>query len=93
MKTFLSLLAVAITVNILFAMLTYLFFHGQIEGANTLWDYFHYAIMTITTHGTDYTLKTSAVRLWTSTYVLLAWVYIFWVAINHISNVKFGRLG
>lgn len=94
MKTFLSLLAFAFGVNLVFAMLTYTFFRGQIKGAETFWDYLHYAIGSLTTSDTaDMIPLTDAVQMWTSMYVLTAWVYIFYVTINHITNVKFGRIG
>jgi len=94
MKTFLSLLAFAIGVNVVFAMLTYVFFRGQIKGAVTFWDYLHYAIGSLTTSDTaDMIPLTDAVQMWTSMYVLTAWVYIFYVTINHITNVKLGRIG
>jgi len=36
---------------------------------------------------------TRAVKLWTSAYVLTAWVYIFYATINHITDVKFKLFG
>jgi hypothetical protein len=91
MRTFLSLLAVAVTLNLVFAMLTYLFFHGQIRGANTFVDYVHYAIGSLTTSEVAGMIpETSGAKLWTSFYILTVWVYIFWAAINHISNIKLG---
>jgi hypothetical protein len=94
MKRFLSLLAFAIGVNVVFAMLTMTFFPGQIEGATTFLDYFYYSVGHLTTSGSgDLTPKTTAVRIWTSLYVLTVWVYIFYVAVNQIHNIKFGRLG
>lgn len=94
MRRFLTLLGFALGVNILFAMLTFLFFRGQIENAVSAADYLHYAIGALTTSGTgDMVPKTDAVQIWTSLYVLVTWVYIIWVAVNHVSNIKFGRLG
>ena len=94
MKTFLSLLAFAIGVNIVFAVLTMLLFHGQITGAETFPDYFYYAVGHLTTSGSgELHPKTNAVRIWTSMYVLSIWVYIFYVAVNHIRNVKIGGFG
>ena len=94
MKTFLSLLAFALALNLAFAVITYVFFHGQIEGATTFMDYVYYAIGHLTTAGVNgLTPLTPAVRIWTALYVLVAWVYIFYVAINKITNIKFGRLG
>ena len=94
MRRFLSLLGFAFGVSLLFAALTFLFFHGQIKNANTASDYIHYAVGTLTTSGTaDMVPMTDAVQLWTSLYVLTVWVYIVYVAVNHISNIRFGRLG
>jgi len=94
MKRFLSLLAFAVSINIVFAMITLTFFPGQIEGATTLADYFYYSVGHLTTSGSgDMIPKTTGVRIWTSLYVLTVWVYILYIAVNHISNIKFGRLG
>lgn len=94
MKTFLSLLVFAIGVNVIFAAITMTFFSGQIEGATTFSDYFYYSVGHLTTSGSgDMTPNTTAVRVWTSLYVLTIWVYVFYIAINQIHNVKFGRLG
>lgn len=94
MRTFFALLGFALGVNILFAALTFLFFRGQIKNAETAVDYLHYAVGTLTTSGTaDMVPLTDGVQLWTSLYVLVVWVYIVYVAVNHISNIKFGRLG
>ena len=94
MRRFLVLLGFALGVNIVFAMLTFLFFRGQIKNAETAADYLHYAIGALTTSGTgDMVPMTDAVQLWTSFYVLLTWVYIIWVAVNHVSDIKFGRFG
>lgn len=94
MRTFLSLLAFAFGINVVFAMITYVFFRGQIKGAETFWDYLHYAIGSLTTSEVGGMIPTTdAVQIWTSIYVLTAWVYIFYVTVNHVTNVKFGRLG
>lgn len=94
MKRFLSLLAFAIGVNIIFALITMIAFPGQIEGANTFADYFYYSVGHLTTSGSgSMTPNTTAVRVWTSLYVLLVWVYVIYVAINQIHNIKFGKLG
>jgi ABC-type antimicrobial peptide transport system permease subunit len=94
MRTFLALLGFALAVSIVFAMMTFVFFRGQIKNAETAADYLHYAIGALTTSGTgDMVPMTDAVQLWTSFYVLTVWVYIVWVAVNHVSNIKFGRLG
>jgi hypothetical protein len=94
MRTFLSLLLFALSVSALFAALTFTFFHGQIRNAVTPADYLHYAIGSLTTSDTgDMVPQTDAVQLWTSMYVLTMWVYIVYVAVNHISNLKFGRFG
>lgn len=94
MRRFLSLLGFAVGVSLLFAALTFLFFRGEIKNAETASDYIHYAVGTLTTSGTsDMVPMTDAVQLWTSLYVLTVWVYIIWVAVNHVSNIKFGRLG
>ncbi len=88
MKTFLSLFFFAIGINIGFAMLTYLLFRGQIRGATSFIDYFHYAIGNFTTNAPeDMVPETDGVKVWTSLYVITAWVYIFYVTINHITNV------
>ena len=94
MKTFLSLLAFALAINVVFAVLTYVFFRGQIEGVTTPLDYFYYAVGHLTTAGVNgMTPTTTGVRIWTGLYVLVAWVYIFYAAVNRITDVKFGRLG
>jgi Tfp pilus assembly protein PilN len=94
MRRFLVLLGFALGVNIVFAALTFVFFRGQIKNAETAADYLHYAIGALTTSGTaDMVPMTDAVQLWTSFYVLLTWVYIIWVAVNHVSDIKFGRFG
>ena len=94
MRTFLSLLTFAFIINIVFAMLTFVFFRDQITNAKTPADYLHYAIGSLTTSDTgDMVPKTDAVQLWTATYVLVTWVFIVWVAVNHISNIKIGRVG
>ena len=94
MRTFLSLLGFAFGISLAFAALTFIFFRGQIKNAHTAADYIHYAIGTLTTSGTaDMVPMTDGVQLWTSIYVLTVWVYIVYVAVNHISNIKFGRLG
>ena len=94
MRTFLALLGFALVVNIVFAMMTFVFFRGQIQNAITPADYLHYAIGSLTTSGTgDMIPKTDAVQVWTALYVLITWVFIVYVAVNHISNIKFGRFG
>ena len=94
MRTFLSLLGFALGVNVVFAMMTFVFFHGQIENAKTAADYLHYSIGSLTTSDVgDMVPKTDAVQLWTSFYVLITWVFIVWLAVNHISNLKIGRFG
>ncbi len=94
MKTYLSLFAFAIFINVLFASLTQLFFAGQIGGATTFLDYFYYAVGHLTTSGSgELHPKTTAVRVWTSVYVIAVWTYILYVAVNHIKNVKIGRFG
>jgi hypothetical protein len=94
MRTFLSLLSFGVGVSLVFAALTYVFFRGSIKNAETASDYIHYAVGTLTTSGTaDMVPMTDAVQLWTSGYVLTVWVYVVWVAVNHISNIKFGRFG
>lgn len=94
MRTFLSLLAVALFVNIVFTLVTYVFFYGQLRGATSILDYFHYAVGSLTTSEVAGMIpETTALRVWTSLYVLSAWVFIIWAAINHITNLKFGRLG
>lgn len=94
MKTFLSLLFFVVFLNFAFAVLTMLMFHGQIEGATTLPDYFFYAVSSLTTSDLgEMSPKTFGVRMWTTAYVLLAWVYLFYVTVNHISDVKFRLFG
>ena len=94
MRTFLSLLGFALAVNIAFTMVTYTFFRGQLKGATSIWDYFHYSVGSLTTSEVAGMIpETTALRVWTSLYVLSAWVFIVYVAVNHISNIKFGRLG
>jgi ABC-type antimicrobial peptide transport system permease subunit len=94
MRTFLSLLAFAVGVSLLFALLTFVFFRGQIKNAISASDYIHYAVGTLTTSGTaDMVPMTDGVQLWTSGYVLTVWVFIVYVAVNQISNIKIGRFG
>lgn len=94
MKTFLSLLAFAFGVNIVFALITYFAFPGQIKGAKTFSDYFYYSVGHLTTVGSGELIpETTAVKLWTSIYVLVIWVYIIYIAINQIHNIKFGWFG
>ncbi len=91
MRAFLSLLATAIVVNVIFATLAYVFFHGQIRGANTYADYIHYAIGSLTTAEVAGMIpETTGAKLFTSAYILIVWVYIFYVAINHVTNLKLG---
>ena len=71
-----------------------IFFPGEIENANGFIDYFFYAVGSLTTGDIgEYTPKTKTVKLWTSAYVLTAWVYIFYATINHITDVKLKLLG
>ncbi len=94
MRRYISLLAFAIFVNVVFAGLTMLIFHGQISGARTFADYFYYSVGHLTTSGSgELHPQTTAVRLWTSLYVVVVWVYIFYVALNHITNVRIGGFG
>ena len=94
MRTFLSLLAFAFGVCLLFAMITFVFFNGQIKGATSFWDYLHYAIGSLTTSDVVGMIPTTdAAQIWTAMYVLVVWVYIFWAAINHVKDIKFGRIG
>lgn len=94
MRRFISLLAFALAVNATFAMVTYVFFQGQLKGATGLPDYFHYAVGSLTTSEVAGMIpQTTGLRIWTSMYVLTAWVFIIWAAVNHVSNLKFGRLG
>ena len=94
MKTFLALLFFVVCLNAMFAVLTMLMFHGQIEGAHTLHDYFFYSVGSLTTSDLgEMSPKTFGVRMWTTAYVLLAWVYLFYVTVNHISDVKFRLFG
>jgi hypothetical protein len=94
MKTYLSLFALAIFINIVFAMLTQLFFSGQISGATTFADYFYYSVGHLTTSGSgEFHPKTTAARIWTSLYVVAVWTYILYIAVNHIRNIKIGGFG
>jgi hypothetical protein len=94
MRTFLSLLGFALGVNIVFTMVTYVFFYGQLRGARNILDYFHYSVGSLTTSEVAGMIpETTALRVWTSLYVLISWVFIVWVGVNHISNLKIGRFG
>lgn len=94
MRRFVSLLMFAIGVNVVFATLTYLFFRGHIRNADTAADYFYYAVGSLTTSGTANMVPiTDGVKYWTSFYVLAVWVYIVYIAVNHISNIKIGGFG
>jgi hypothetical protein len=94
MRTFVSLLAAAFAINLVFTMVTFVFFRGQLKGATGFWDYFHYAVGSLTTSEVAGMIpQTTALRLWTSMYVLTAWVFLIWAAVNHIRNLKLGRLG
>lgn len=84
----------AIVINVIFATLTYVFFHGQIRGANTYADHLHYAIGSLTTaEVAGMVPETTGAKLVTSAYILVIWVYIFYVAINHVTNLKLGLAG
>lgn len=94
MRTYVSLLVFAIGINVAFALATMVFFDGQIEGARTFGDYFHYAVGSLTTSELGTMVPTTlGAKLWTSLYVLTAWVYIFYATINHLTDVKFRLLG
>ena len=94
MRTFVSLLIFAVLINLVFALTTMVFFDGEIKGAKSFSDYFFYAVGSLTTSGHgDMMPTTSAAKMWTSLYVLVAWVYIFYVTINHITDVKFKLFG
>ena len=94
MRTFLSLLFFAVGINVVFAVVTMVFFPGEIEGAHSFIDYFFYAVGSLTTGDVGtHTPKTTTVKLWTSAYVLTAWVYIFYATINHIKDVRFRLFG
>jgi hypothetical protein len=94
MKTFLALLFFVLFLNFAFAVMTMLLFHGQIEGVRSLPDYFFYSVSSLTTSDLgEMSPKTTGVRIWTTAYVLLAWVYLFYVTVNHISDVKFRLFG
>lgn len=94
MRTFLSLLAFAIIINLVFAITTMVFFEGEIRGAKRFSDYFFFAVGSLTTSGHgDMMPITPAAKMWTSLYVLVAWVYIFYVTINHITDVDFRMFG
>jgi hypothetical protein len=91
MRTFLSLFFAALLINVTFAVLTYVFFHGQIRGAKTFVDYLHYAIGSLTTAEVAGMIpETSGAKLWTSLYILTAWVYFIYLAIHHFTSVRFG---
>lgn len=94
MRRFLALLGFALAVNVVFAMVTYVFFYGQLKGATSILDYFHYAVGSLTTSEVAGMIpETTGLRIWTSLYVLTAWVFIIWAAVNHVTNLKFGRFG
>lgn len=94
MKTFLALLGTAIGINVIFAIATMSLFPGHIEGATTFLDHFYYSVGYLTTSGSGSMVpSTPQVRTWTSLFVLTAWVFVFYVAINQIRNIKFGRFG
>lgn len=89
MKTFVSLLLFAIGINLIFAAILYFFFHRQISGADTYTDYLYYSIGSLTTSEIGNMVpQTTAVKLLTGLYVLSAWVYIFYITINHITNIR-----
>lgn len=91
MRTFLSLFFAALLINVTFAVLTYVFFHGQIRGAKTFVDYLHYAIGSLTTAEVAGMIpETSGVKLWTSLYILTAWVYFIYLAIHHFTSIRIG---
>lgn len=94
MRTFVSLLIFAVLINLVFALTTMVFFDGEIKGAKSFSDYFFYAVGSLTTSGHgDMMPTTAAAKMWTSLYVLVAWVYIFYVTINHITDVDFKMFG
>jgi len=94
MRTFVSLLAFALIINLIFAFTTMIFFEGEIKGAKRFSDYFFFAVGSLTTSGHGNMMPTTpAAKIWTSLYVLIAWVYIFYATINHITNVDFRMFG
>lgn len=94
MRTFFSLLGFAFAVSLVFTSLTYVFFPGQLRGATGFWDYFHYSVGSLTTSEVAGMIPaTTSLRIWTSLFVLSAWVFIVWAAVNHVRNLKIGRLG
>lgn len=94
MKRFVSLLAFAIGINVVFAVITMVVFPNKIRGANTFMDYFYYSVGHLTTSGSGEMVPlTTGVRIWTSLYVLTVWVYIVYVAVNQIHNIKIGGFG
>ena len=89
MRTFLSLLTFALVLNGVFAGLTYVFFHGQIRGAKTFVDYLQYAIGSLTTAEVAGMIpETPGAKLWTSLYILVAWVFFIYVAIHQLTSIR-----
>lgn len=89
MKTFLSLLALVFFVSIVFSMLTFVFFRGHIKNADSVWDYLYIGIATLTTNDFgELAPKTDAVKIWLSAYTLTAYVFVLYIALNHIRDIR-----
>lgn len=89
MKTFVSLLVLVFLVSIIFSMLTYTFFRGHIKNADSVWDYLYIGIATLTTNDFgELTPQTDAVKIWLSAYTLTAYVFVLYIALNHIRDIR-----
>jgi uncharacterized membrane protein len=89
MKTFLSLLGLVFLVTAVFSMLTFVFFRGHIKNADSLFDYLYISIATLTTNDLgDMVPQTDAVKLWLSMYTLSAYVFVLYIALNHIRDIR-----
>lgn len=89
MRNYLNLLLTAFLFVSVFAAITYTFFPGQIKNATTLTDYVYFGAVTTTTLGYgDMAPTTTAAKLWVSAYVLSVAVFVFWVALNALDDIK-----
>ncbi len=89
MKTFLSLLGLVFLISIVFSMLTFVFFHGHIRNADSVWDYLYIGIATLTTNDFGELVPTTdAVKIWLSAYTLTAYVFVLYIAVNHIRDIR-----
>ena len=78
---YLSIVFYLFIINILFALITYAVFNGQISNASTIIDYFYFGIAILTATGYDSMVATTqAAKIWVSSYILLTYSFIIYIA-------------